>query len=71
MSIQPPADLLNVLHANLRRIEEENRDQHLTPSALELRHLLLRRIANIEAAIENLNKIIERNRQAETPHNED
>ena len=64
MSIQPPADLLNVLRANLRRIEEEHRDEDLTPAALELKRLLLRRIDNIEAAMKNLNELIQKNAQA-------
>jgi hypothetical protein len=58
MSIQPPADLLSVLRANLRRIEEQHRDEDLTPDALELKQLLLRRIAKIEAAIGNINALI-------------
>jgi hypothetical protein len=57
MSIQPQDDLLTALRANLRRIEEEHRDEELTPDASELKQLLLRRIAIIEAAIENLEKI--------------
>ena len=58
MSIQPHDDLLHVLRSNLRRIDKEHRDEDLTPEARELKQLLLRRIAIIEAAMENLNKII-------------
>ena len=58
MSIQPHHDLLHVLRSNLRRIDKEHRDEDLTPEARELKQLLLRRIAIIEAAMENLNKII-------------
>jgi hypothetical protein len=57
MSIQPHEDLLTVLRSNLRRIEEEHRDDDLTPNARELKQLLLGRIAIIEAAMENLKKI--------------
>lgn len=67
MSVQPPADLLTALRGNLRRIEEEHRDRDLTPAALELKHLLLRRIANIEAAMKSLNQIIQQNPQGQTP----
>jgi hypothetical protein len=67
MSIQPPDDLLSVLRTNLRRIEEEHHDDDLAPAALELKRLLLCRIANIEAAIENLNEIMRRNAQGKTP----
>jgi hypothetical protein len=66
MSIQPPADLLSVLHANLRRIEEQHRDENLTPAALEIKQLLLRRIANIEAAIGNINALIRKATPEET-----
>jgi hypothetical protein len=58
MSIQPQDDLLTVLRNNLRRIEEEHHDKDLTPESRELKQLLLRRIAIIEAAMGNLNKII-------------
>ena len=64
MSIQPPDDFLSVLRANLRPTEEEHRDEDLAPAALELKRLLLRRIANIEVAMKNLNEIIQRNAQA-------
>ena len=57
MSIQPHEDLLTVLRSNLRRIEEEHRDDDLIPHARELKRLLLRRIEIIEAAMENLKKI--------------
>jgi hypothetical protein len=57
MSVQPHEDLLTVLRNNLRRSEEEHRDEDLTPEARELKQLLLRRIAIIEAAMENLKKI--------------
>jgi hypothetical protein len=66
MSIQPPADLLSVLRANLRRIEEQHRDEDLTPAALELKQLLLRRIANIEGAIVNINALIRKATPEET-----
>jgi hypothetical protein len=71
MSIQPPGDLLSVLRANLRRIEEEHREGDLTPAALELKRILLRRIADIEAAMKNPNKILQRNVEAETPPSTD
>ena len=58
VSIQPNHDLLDVLRANLRRIEEENYQRRLTPEAEELKALLLRRIAIIERAMENLTVII-------------
>jgi hypothetical protein len=58
MTIHPDFDLLVTLRGNLNRIEEERRDENLTPTALELKSLLLRRIANIEAAMKNLNEII-------------
>jgi hypothetical protein len=67
MSAQPQDDLLAALRGNLRRIEEEHRDKDLTLAALALKQLLLRRIANIEAAMKNLNEIIQRNPQAKTP----
>jgi hypothetical protein len=55
MSIRPPAEnLLNVLRANLRRIEAENRDKDLTPAAFELKQLLLCRIANRFSAASEL-----------------
>lgn len=58
MTIQPDSDLLTALRGNLRRIQEEHRDEDLTPAMLELKGLLLRRINVIEAAMENLNNII-------------
>jgi len=58
VSIQPNHDLLDVLRANLRRIEEENYQRRLTPEAEELKALLLRRIEIIERAMENLAAII-------------
>jgi hypothetical protein len=57
MSIQPTDDLLTVLRANLRRVQEIPQDG-LTPAALELKVLLLRRIAIIETAMEKLATII-------------
>jgi hypothetical protein len=57
MSIQPHEDLLTVLRSNLRRIDEEHRDEDLSENARELKRLLLRRIEIIEAAIENPKKI--------------
>ena len=57
MSIQPQEDLLTVLRSNLRRIEEEHRDEALSANARELKRLLLHRIEIIEAAMENLKKI--------------
>ena len=62
MSLQPQDDLLGVLRSNLRRIEEESSQHELTPEARELKTLLLRRIAIIEAAMENLAAIIAKNR---------
>jgi hypothetical protein len=50
MSIQPTSDLLSVLRANLARIEKTP-EQNQTPAAQELRALILKRIANIDAAI--------------------
>jgi hypothetical protein len=67
MSAQPQDDLLAALRGNLRRIEEEHRDKELTSAALALEQLLLRRIANIEAAMKNLNEIIQRNPRPKTP----
>lgn len=58
MSIQPQDDLLTALRANLRRLEDQHRDEDLTPDARELKKLLLRRIAAIDAAMENLKKIV-------------
>ena len=58
VSIRPNHDLLDILRANLRRIEEENYQRRLTPEAEELKALLLRRIAIIERAMENLTVII-------------
>lgn len=60
MSTEPQHDLLNTLRDNLRHIEDEHRDEDLTPAACEMKALLLRRIANIEAAMKNLNEIIQR-----------
>jgi len=51
MRVQSQTDLLTTLRCNLKRIEENGDDGLLTPAALELKHLLLRRIANIEAAV--------------------
>lgn len=67
MSMEPPEDLLTVLRGNLRRFEEEHRDEDLTPAARDLKQLLLRRIANIEAAMKNLNEIIRRSQQPKAP----
>lgn len=50
MSSPPATDLINALRHNLGRIEEHG-DEGLTPAALELKALILRRIAIIEAAI--------------------
>jgi hypothetical protein len=50
MSIQPTSDLLSVLRANLARIEKTPEQNH-PPAAQELRALILKRIANIDAAI--------------------
>lgn len=58
MSVQLQNELLTVLRRNVRLINEENRDEDLTAQARELMQLLPRRIAIIEAAIENLNKLI-------------
>lgn len=60
MSIPPQHDLLDTLRDNLRHIDDEHPDEDLTPAARELKALLLRRIANIEAAMKNLNEIIRR-----------
>jgi hypothetical protein len=51
MIVQPQTDLLTALRRNLKRIEENGDAGLLTPAAIELKHLLLRRIAEIEAAI--------------------
>jgi hypothetical protein len=51
MTVQSQADLLMALRRNLKSVEESGDDGLLTPAALELKHLLLRRIANIEAEI--------------------
>jgi len=61
VSIQPNHDFLDVLRANLRRIEEENYQLRLTPQALEVKALLLHRIAIIETAMENLAAIAAKN----------
>lgn len=61
MSVQPQGDLLVALRANLLRIEEESCQRELTFEAMELKALLLRRIAIIEAAMENLAAIIAKN----------
>jgi hypothetical protein len=61
MSIQPTDDLLTVLRANLRRIEEESSQHELNSEAGELKALLLRRIAIIETAMEKLAAIIANN----------
>jgi len=58
MSVQPQDDLLATLRSNLSRIDAEHRDEDLTPAARDLKRLLPRRLANIEAAMVNLNKII-------------
>ena len=67
MTIQPDSDLLIALRGNLRRIEEGHRNEDLTPAALELKSLILRRIANIEAAMVRLNEIIAKNAAPEKP----
>lgn len=54
MCIQHSSDLLTALRGNLRRIEEYDA-QNLTPASLALKQLLIRRIANIEAAMERSN----------------
>ena len=54
MTLQPQVDLLTALRRNLKRIEENGEDGLLTPAAIELKSLLLRRIANIEAAMERV-----------------
>jgi hypothetical protein len=51
MTLQPQIDLLTALRRNLNRIEENGDDGLLTPAAIELKGLLLRRIAIIEAAM--------------------
>lgn len=51
MSIQSNSDLLMVLRRNLKRMEERDA-RNLTPADLELKRLLLGRIAIIEAAVE-------------------
>ena len=55
MSIQPNSDLLTVLRNNVRHIEESD-DEGLSPDAVEVKALLLRRIAVIEAAIARLSQ---------------
>ena len=57
MSLQPDDDLLTALRRNLRHIEEEYGDKDLSPTAQDLKRLLLRRIEIIEKAMENLKKI--------------
>ena len=71
MSVPPQDDLLTVLRSNLSRIEEEHRDEDLPPAARDLKRLLLRRIANIEAAFANLNKIIANSSAAQSDHSGD
>jgi hypothetical protein len=53
MSVQPTSDLLSGLRANPARIEKTP-EQNQTPAAQELRPLILKRIANIDAAIAEL-----------------
>ena len=60
MRVQPQADRLTVLRSNLRRVEEEYPDEELSPAALDLKRLLLHRIANIEAAMKSLNDILQK-----------
>ena len=55
VSIQPNSDLLTVLRNNVRHIEE-NKDEGLSPDAAEVKDLLLRRVAVIEAAIARLSQ---------------
>jgi hypothetical protein len=57
MSVQSQTDLLTTLRCNLKRIEENGDDGLLTPAALELKHLLLRRIANIEATVGRIDEL--------------
>ena len=55
MSIQPNSDLLTVLRNNVRHIEA-NKDEGLSPDVVEVRNLLLRRIAVIESAVVRLSQ---------------
>jgi len=55
MSIQPNSDLLTVLRHNVCHLET-NEDEGFSPDALEIRDLLLRRIAVIEAAMARLSQ---------------
>ena len=50
MSIQPNCDLLNILRHNVHFIQEDG-GEDLNPDAAEIKALLLRRIAVIEAAL--------------------
>ncbi len=54
MSIQPNCDLLTILRHNLRCIEEAGED--LSPEVIEVKALLLRRIAVIEAAVTRISE---------------
>jgi hypothetical protein len=53
MSIQPNCDLLTILRRNVHLIENEG-GADLDPDAAEVKVLLLRRIAVIEAALGRL-----------------
>ncbi|MGC2614996.1 MAG: hypothetical protein WA354_13265 [Terracidiphilus sp.] len=55
MIIQPNSELLTILRNNVRHIEE-NKDESLGPDAAEIKDLMLRRIAVIEAAIARLSQ---------------
>jgi hypothetical protein len=50
MSIQPNCNLLTILRHNVHCIEEDA-GEDLSPDAIEVKALLLRRIAMIEAAL--------------------
>jgi hypothetical protein len=50
MSIQPNCDILTILRHNLHCIEEDA-GEGLSPDAIEVKVLLVRRIAVIEAAL--------------------
>jgi hypothetical protein len=71
MTLEPQIDLLTTLRRNLKRIEENGDDGLLTPAAIELKSLLLRRIANIETAIANLNALMARNAAPTASSSED
>jgi hypothetical protein len=56
MSIQPNSDLLTILRHNVNFIEEKS-GEDLDPDTAEIKALLLRRIAVIEAALARIDEL--------------